>query len=247
MSEKEQSDIDIENGYRELETIKADIQKDIQLLSEEQHQINAYYSFLLEHGEDRDGSDAKTSKVSKLTSLLALKKKINGQLVHCTKQKLTQELSWREHQATALKLELRLNLLDPCENALEFRTVEKMLAEKRNHEIQSECELNLTKGEIVALEKEQKDMDRQISDLKAMHDKLTEMETRKTAIQLQILNKKSKENDLIEDLTKRITAWKTLEMKLIQILYEEAIGDIEKIAKEKFNKLNQLVEGSLKR
>ncbi|XP_057380734.1 PH-interacting protein-like [Daphnia carinata] len=247
MSQKEQLDIDIENGYRNLETIKVDIQKDTLQLSQQQEQINAYYATLLEHDEERDGSDAKTPKVSKLTSLSALREKINGQLTNCTKQKLTQELAWREHQATALKLELQLNLLDPCENALEFRTVEKMLAEKRNHETQSEGELNLIKGEILALEEEQRDVDRQITGLKAMHDKLTEMEAMKTAIQLQILNKKSRENDLIEDLSKRINAWKTLEMKLIQILYEEAVGDIEKIAKEKFNKLTELVEGSPKR
>lgn len=244
LNEKEQLNVYIENGFRNLKLIDAELKKDMQLLSEQQHKIDALYGKLLQRREATDDGES-SSPILQLTSLTDLGEKIRGQLLVCKKERLTQELRWREQQATLLKLELQLNSLDPNENALEFKTVEKVLVETRNQEKQSENRLNSIKAEIASLEREQQKLGCQISDVNAMHDKLAGMKTIKTSMETQILMKKSKKNDIISDLNKWISAWKAMEMKIIDILYQEAVGDIEKMANERFNKLEQVVKCAL--
>ena len=234
LNEKEQLNVDIENGFRNLGLIEAELKEDMRLLSEQQQNIDSHYAKLLQHREPTDRPDCESdSRILQLTCFTELREKIHGQLLICSKDKLTHELTWREHQAIALKLELELNLLDPNENALEFKTVGKMLAEKRNQEKQSENRLNSIREEIISLEREQQNLDRKISDLKAMHEKLAEMKALKSSTETQILMKKSKKNGIIRDLSKSISAWKVMEMKLIETLYQEAVGDIEKMANER--------------
>lgn len=243
LNEKDQLNVDIENGFRKLGLIESELKKDMQLLSEQQKKIDVHYANLLQRREAADRPDSESdSQILKLTCLTELREKINRQLLLCTKEKLTQELTWREHQAVALKLELGLNLIDPNERPLEFRTTEKILAEKRREEKLSENRLNSIRDEITSLEREQQNLDCKISDLKAMHCKLDEMKATKTTMEAQILMKKSKKSDVLCDLSKWISAWKAMEMKLIQILYQEALGDIEKMANERYNKLEQLVK-----
>jgi hypothetical protein len=247
LNEKEQLNVDIENGFRNLKLIDAELKKDMQLLSEQQHKIDAQYGKLFERREATDNPDGESSSpVLQLTSLTDLGEKIRGQLLVCKKERLTQELRWREQQATLLKLELQLNSLDPNENALEFKTVGEILVETRNQEKQSENRLNSIKAEIASLEREQQKLGCKISDVNAMHDKLAGMKAIKASMETQILMKKSKKNDIISDLNKWISAWKEMEMKIIDVLYQEAVGDIEKMANERFNKLEQVVKCALK-
>ncbi|XP_046632706.1 PH-interacting protein-like isoform X1 [Daphnia pulicaria] len=247
LNEKEQLNVDIENGFRNLKLIDAELKKDMQLLSEQQHKIDALYGKLFQRREATDNPDGESSSpILQLTSLTDLGEKIRGQLLVCKKERLTQELRWREQQATLLKLELQLNSLDPNENALEFKTVGEILVETRNQEKQSENRLNSIKAEIASLEREQQNLNCKISDVNAMHDKLAGMKAIKASMETQILMKKSKKNDIISDLNKWISAWKEMEMKIIDVLYQEAVGDIEKMANERFNKLEQVVKCALK-
>jgi len=247
LNEKEQLNVYIENGFRNLKLIDAELKKNAQLLSELQQKIDALYGKLLQSREATDNTDSESSsQILQLTCSIKRRENTHGQLLVFTKEKLTQELTWRERQATALKLELQLSSLDPNENALEFKTVGKILAETRNQEKQSENRLNSIRDEIASLEREQQNLDRKICDLKAMHDKLAEMEAIKTSIETEMSMRKTKKNEIISDLSKWISAWKAMEMKIVKILYQEAVGDIEKKANERYNKLKQLVECALK-
>ena len=216
----------------------------MQLLSEQQIKIDVHYAKLLQRREAADNPDSESdSQILKLTCLTEIRDKIKLRLMSCTKEKLTQELTWREHQAIALKLELEMNLLDPKEKALEFSTIGKTLTEKKHEEKQSENRLNSIRDEITSLEKEQENLDCKISDLKAMHDKLEEMKAIQKTIEAQISMKESKKKCIVDDLSKWISAWKAMEIKLIQILYQEALGDIERTANERHTKLEQIVKG----
>ena len=133
--------------------------------------------------------------------------------------------------------------MDAKDNPQQFCAIEKKLEENKLLAKQMENNLKPVSDELSSLKQKEKDLDRQISELKAnFNNLLATMEVIATSIQNQISNMDTKKKDMICNLKERIHASKMLEMKLIKIAYQEAVMDSQKKAEEKLNKLNRLTE-----
>jgi chromosome segregation ATPase len=152
-------------------------------------------------------------------------------------------MAFLEQQIVVKKLQVELNLMDAKENPQQFRAIEKKLEESKLQAKQMENNLKPISDELLSLKQREKDLDRQISELKAnFNNLLATMEVIATSIQNQISNMDTKKRDIICNLKERIHASKMLEMKLIKIAYQEAISDSHKKAEERLNKLDRLAE-----
>lgn len=133
LKEKEELDVDIENGYRTLHTLERDLERNVKLLSERKQKLVA------------------------LANLSEARDKIKDQLLQYRKEKIRQEMVWHQEQQPILKIQL--NLLEDERNADKFNEIEKNL-EQRKIEITSR---NTISKEILIYEAKEKDLDRQIS------------------------------------------------------------------------------------
>jgi chromosome segregation ATPase len=188
-------------------------------------------------------ADSQWPEILKLTRLAEEREKVHSPLVLVENKKLTQEMVFLEQQIVVKKLQVELNLMDAKENPQQFRAIEKKLEESKLQAKQMENNLKPISDELLSLKQREKDLDRQISELKAnFNNLLATMEVIATSIQNQISNMDTKKRDIICNLKERIHASKMLEMKLIKIAYQEAISDSHKKAEERLNKLDRLAE-----
>lgn len=245
LNEKEQLDVDIENRFRTLVTTKeSELHKERNLLSEQKQKIVALRaSMSQQRREETVRPDNQWPEIFKLTRLMEEREKVHSPLVLLENKKLTQEMTFLEQQIVVKKLQVELNLMDAKENPQQFRAIEKKLEENKLLAKQMENNLKPVSDELSSLKQKEKDLDRQISELKAnFNNLLATMEVIATSIQNQISNMDTKKKDMICNLKERIHASKMLEMKLIKIAYQEAMMDSQKKAEEKLNKLNRLTE-----
>jgi hypothetical protein len=246
LNEKEQLDVDIENRFRTLvTTIESELVKERNLLSEQKQKIAALRVAMSQHTRDETcrPADSQWPEILKLTRLAEEREKVHSPLVLVENKKLTQEMVFLEQQIVVKKLQVELNLMDAKENPQQFRAIEKKLEESKLQAKQMENNLKPISDELLSLKQREKDLDRQISELKAnFNNLLATMEVIATSIQNQISNMDTKKRDIICNLKERIHASKMLEMKLIKIAYQEAISDSHKKAEERLNKLDRLAE-----
>ncbi|XP_046657264.1 bromodomain and WD repeat-containing protein 3-like isoform X2 [Daphnia pulicaria] len=246
LNEKEQLDVDIENRFRTLvTTIESELVKERNLLSEQKQKIAALRVAMSQQTRDETcrPADSQWPEILKLTRLAEEREKVHSPLVLVENKKLTQEMAFLEQQIVVKKLQVELNLMDAKENPQQFRAIEKKLEESKLQAKQMENNLKPISDELLSLKQREKDLDRQISELKAnFNNLLATMEVIATSIQNQISNMDTKKRDIICNLKERIHASKMLEMKLIKIAYQEAISDSHKKAEERLNKLDRLAE-----
>lgn len=238
-------DVDIENRFRTLvTTIESELHKERNLLSEQKQKIVALRaSMSQQRREETVRPDNQWPEIFKLTRLMEEREKVHSPLVLLENKKLTQEMTFLEQQIVVKKLQVELNLMDAKDNPQQFRAIEKKLEENKLLAKQMENNLKPVSDELSSLKQKEKDLDRQISELKAnFNNLLATMEVIATSIQNQISNMHTKKKDMICNLKERIHASKMLEMKLIKIAYQEAMMDSQKKAEEKLNKLNRLTE-----
>ena len=245
LNEKEQLDVDIENRFRTLvTTIESELHKERNLLSEQKQKIVALRAAISQQRrEETVRPDKQWPEIFKLTRLMEEREKVHSPLVLLENKKLTQEMTFLEQQIVVKKLRVELNLMDAKDNPQQFCAIEKKLEENKLLAKQMENNLKPVSDELSSLKQKEKDLDRQISELKAnFNNLLATMEVIATSIQNQISNMDTKKKDMICNLKERIHASKMLEMKLIKIAYQEAVMDSQKKAEEKLNKLNRLTE-----
>lgn len=245
LNEKEQLDVDIENRFRTLvTTIESELHKERNLLSEQKQKIVALRaSMSQQRREETVRPDNQWPEIFKLTRLMEEREKVHSPLVLLENKKLTQEMTFLEQQIVVKKLQVELNLMDAKDNPQKFHAIEKKLEENKLLAKQMENNLKPVSDELSSLKQKEKDLDRQISELKAnFNNLLATMEVIATSIQNQISNMDTKKKDMICNLKERIHASKMLEMKLIKIAYQESMMDSQKKAEEKLNKLNRLTE-----
>lgn len=245
LNEKEQLDVDIENRFRTLvTTIESELLKERNLLSEQKQKIVALRAAMSQQSRDETcRPDSQWPEILKLTRLAEEREKVHSPLVLAENKKLTQEMAFLEQQIVVKKFQVELNLMDAKENPQQFRAIEKKLEESKLQAKQMENNLKPVSDELLSLKQREKDLDRQITELKAnFNNLLATMEVIATSIQNQISNMDTKKKDIICNLKERIHASKVIEMKLIKIAYQEAIMDCHKKAEEKLNKLDRLTE-----